>query len=164
MTATRLVDRIEAHFDAHPGASVTTLEGMALWGCTEHTLRESMRALRRRGVGIRCERVYRRRDQPTGRTGMPMTVNVLLTEKLGAILATRVAPIFKPGTRLAIIARTPGNDAADVLVTDDGLDDLIALLQRSKDREEVKPPAGYTAEELDRDNPFNAWMRPPQAP
>ena len=38
------------------------------------------------------------------------------------------------------------------------LDSLIALLQRSKAREEPKPPAGYTAEELERDNPFNAWM------
>lgn len=172
MTATRLIDRIESFYDANPGASVTTLEGMARWGCTEHTLRESMRALRRRGVGIRCERVYRRRDQPTGRTGM--TVDQMLLGKLSAVLATRVAPIFLPGTKLAILARTPGDDRADVLVTDDDIDDLIALLQRSKAREEVKPPlrqptpdsrpllppAGYTAEELERDNPFNAWMHP----
>lgn len=158
MTATRLIDRIEAFYDANPGASVTTLEGMARWGCTEHTLRESMRALRRRGVGIRCERVYRRRDQPVGRTAMPNPVDMMLLEKLGAVLAARVAPLFKPGTRLAIIARTPGNDLADVLVTDDNIDSLIALLQRSKAREEVKPPAGYTTEELERDNPFNAWM------
>lgn len=89
---------------------------------------------------------------------MPNPVDMMLLEKLGAVLAARVAPLFKPGTRLAIIARTPGNDLADVLVTDDNIDSLIALLQRSKAREEVKPPAGYTTEELERDNPFNAWM------
>lgn len=82
---------------------------------------------------------------------MPYPVEAMLTEKLGAVLATRVAPIFKPGTRLAIIARQPGNDEADVLVTDDDIDSLIALLQRSKAREEIKPPAGYTAEDLERD-------------
>lgn len=158
MTATRLIDRIEAFYDDHPGASLTTLEAMARWGCTEHTLRESMRALRRRGVGIRCERVYRRRDQPVGRTTMPYPVDVMLVERLRAVLATRVAPIFKPGTRLAVIARQPDNDAADVLVTDDDIDSLIALLQRSKAREEIKPPAGYAAEELERDNPYLQWL------
>ena len=89
-----------------------------------------------------------------------MTLDQMLLGKLSAVLATRVAPIFLPGTKLAILARTPGDDRADVLVTDDDIDELIALLQRSKTREEVKPPAGYTAEELERDNPFNAWMRP----
>jgi len=26
------------------------------------------------------------------------------------------------------------------------------------DTDEVEPPAGYTAEELERDNPYNQWM------
>lgn len=158
MTATRLMDRIEAFFEDNPGASVSTREGVARWRCTEHTLRETMRLLRARGVTIRCERVYRRRDQHTGRTHVATPVNEMLTQKLGAILARHVEPVFKPGVKLTIIARTPGNDDADVLVTNDDLDALSALIERSRAREEVKPPAGYTAEELERDNPFNAWL------
>ncbi len=61
-------------------------------------------------------------------------VNVRLNQRLGEILARHVAPIFKPGTRLALIARTPGNDEADVLVTDDDLASLAALIGRSKSR------------------------------
>lgn len=64
-------------------------------------------------------------------------LNRRLNAQLGAILDRHVAPIFKPGTRLAIIARTPGNDEADVLVTDDDIASLAALLERSKAREAV---------------------------
>lgn len=63
--------------------------------------------------------------------------NAKLNATLGSILERHVAPIFKPGTRLALIARTPGNDEADVLVTDDNIDSLVALLERSKARSPV---------------------------
>jgi hypothetical protein len=55
--------------------------------------------------------------------------------KVIGILQRYVEPIFKPGTKFAVIARTPGNDEADVLVTDDSIDALIQLLERSKARE-----------------------------
>lgn len=34
-----------------------------------------------------------------------------------------------------------------------------ALRAQAKLTNALKPPAGYTAEELERDNPHNAWMR-----
>lgn len=51
-----------------------------------------------------------------------------------------IEPIFKPGTRLTLIARTPGNPDADCLVTiETNLDELTALIERSKAREPIKP-------------------------
>jgi hypothetical protein len=60
--------------------------------------------------------------------------NRMLQWKLAGILERHVEPIFKPGTKLTIIARTPGNDEADVLVTSDNLDELAKLIERSKNR------------------------------
>lgn len=60
-----------------------------------------------------------------------------LNNKLGLILQHHVAPIFKAGTRLTIIARTPDNNEADVLVSDDDIDSILALLERSKSRKPV---------------------------
>lgn len=57
-----------------------------------------------------------------------------LNDRLAGILARWVEPIFKPGTKLTIIARTPSNNEADVLVTSDDLDSLAALVERSKAR------------------------------
>lgn len=51
---------------------------------------------------------------------------------------------FDDGTRCKI------NELAD-----DILDDLIAIGAVSS---EPRVPTGYTAEELDRDNPYNQWM------
>lgn len=37
---------------------------------------------------------------------------------------------------------------------------LFPLVKRYlRERADPRPPAGYTAEELERDNPHNAWMR-----
>jgi hypothetical protein len=63
-----------------------------------------------------------------------------LTAQLGTILERHVEPIFKPGTKLTVIARTPGNNEADVLVTNDDINELAALVARSKAREEVPAP------------------------
>lgn len=60
-----------------------------------------------------------------------------LNAMLGNVLARYVEPIFKAGTKLTIIARTPGNSDADVLVTSDDLDAIAELVERSKAREEV---------------------------
>lgn len=64
------------------------------------------------------------------------TINAQLQDRLAGILARNVEPIFKPGTKLTIIARTPGNNEADVLVTSESdLSELQALLTRSASRE-----------------------------
>jgi hypothetical protein len=63
-----------------------------------------------------------------------------LTAQLSTILERHVEPIFKPGTKLTVIARTPGNNEADVLVTNDDINESAALVARCKAREEVPPP------------------------
>jgi hypothetical protein len=66
--------------------------------------------------------------------------NTQLLNRLGYILDKHVAPIFKPGVKLTLTVRTPGDSEADVLVTSEAdLQDVIALLERSKAREVVKP-------------------------
>jgi hypothetical protein len=65
-----------------------------------------------------------------------------LTYKLGSILANHVEPIFKRGTQFTLIARTPGDPDADVLVTSDDLEEVLALLERSKAREVCAPADG----------------------
>lgn len=65
-------------------------------------------------------------------------VNAMLQARLVGVLAKHIEPIFRPGTKFAVIARTPGNDEADVIVTDDDLDALKALIDRSKKREVVR--------------------------
>jgi len=64
----------------------------------------------------------------------PADTNRMLQWKLAGILERHVERIFKPGTKLTIIARTPGNDEADVLVTSDSLNELAKLVERSKTR------------------------------
>ncbi|MGA0610050.1 hypothetical protein [Caldimonas sp. KR1-144] len=61
-----------------------------------------------------------------------------LNERLTTILARYVEPLFKPGTKLTIIARTPDNNEADILVSSDDLDAVIALIERSKHREPIQ--------------------------
>jgi hypothetical protein len=61
-----------------------------------------------------------------------------LNNRLADVLARHVEPIFKRGTRLTIIARTPGNDEADVLVTSDDLESIAALIERSKTRPAIE--------------------------
>lgn len=62
-------------------------------------------------------------------------VKAVLQAALVKVLVQRIEPLFKPGTKFAVIARTPGNDEADVIVTDDDLDAIKALIDRSKTRE-----------------------------
>ena len=64
-------------------------------------------------------------------------INAMLQQKLAGILERHVEPVFKSGTKLTIIARTPGNDEADVLVTSDSIDGIAALVERSRAREET---------------------------
>lgn len=68
---------------------------------------------------------------------MDRDITGILQAKLVSVLVKHIEPIFKPGTKFAVIARTPGNDDADVIVTDDDLESLKALIERSKSREAV---------------------------
>jgi hypothetical protein len=43
--------------------------------------------------------------------------------------------LFVPGMKLTFIARFPGNDEADVLVSDDQIPEIIALARRRADAE-----------------------------
>lgn len=58
----------------------------------------------------------------------------MLHERLGDILNRHVAPLFKDGVKLTLIARTPSNNEADVLITNDTLDGISAILGRTKKR------------------------------
>lgn len=61
-----------------------------------------------------------------------------LNARIGRLLDKHLAPIFKPGTQITFIARTPGNDEADVLVTTErDLNNLVALVLRSVGRAAV---------------------------
>lgn len=53
------------------------------------------------------------------------------------IIDRHISPLFLAGTRFTVIARTPGNNEADVLVSNDDLDELAALIERSKSRPDV---------------------------
>lgn len=64
-----------------------------------------------------------------------MNAKAEIHEALSRILARHVVPLFVPGIKLTILARLPGNDEADVMVSDDGIDELMALIQRSALRE-----------------------------
>lgn len=58
-----------------------------------------------------------------------------LNDRIGNALDRHLAPLFKRGTQLTFIARTPGNDEADVLVTSErDLNDVVALVLRSLGR------------------------------
>lgn len=56
---------------------------------------------------------------------------------LADILARHVEPLFKPGMKVTLIARCPGNDDADALVTSDTLDGIAEVVERSRTRGEL---------------------------
>lgn len=59
--------------------------------------------------------------------------------RVGGVIQSHIEPIFRPGTKFTVIARTPGHPEQDVLVSNDSLDDLAALIERSKSREDIVP-------------------------
>jgi hypothetical protein len=42
---------------------------------------------------------------------------------------------FKPGAKITVLARIPGNDDADMLLTNDDLEQVAAAIERSKTRQ-----------------------------
>lgn len=61
-----------------------------------------------------------------------------LLGELSKILNRYIAPLFLEQMNLTIIARDPSNPEGDVLVTNDDLDGLAALIERSKPREIIR--------------------------
>ena len=45
-----------------------------------------------------------------------------------------IATLFKPGAKLTFIARTPGNDDADMLLTIDDLEEVKKVIERTEAR------------------------------
>lgn len=61
-----------------------------------------------------------------------------LNDRIGDMLTRHLEPMFKRGTKLTFIARTPGNDEADVLVTSErDLSDVVAVVLRSMGRQAI---------------------------
>lgn len=50
----------------------------------------------------------------------------------------RIARLFKPGKKLTLLVRSPGLPDRDFMLTDDNIDEAIAMLERSKQRKDVK--------------------------
>lgn len=48
-----------------------------------------------------------------------------------------ISKLYKPEVKLTFISRHPGNEEGDVLVTNDTLEELTKVLERSKARELV---------------------------
>ena len=69
---------------------------------------------------------------------MSVDFKAKLLHRFAGILGQHVEPLCKPGVRLTLIARFPDNPEADVLVTADDIDSLMALLERSKTRETIR--------------------------
>lgn len=42
----------------------------------------------------------------------------------------RIKPLFKPGVKVAVIIRTPGHEGREVIVTDDDLNEVRAVVIR----------------------------------
>lgn len=54
---------------------------------------------------------------------------------------TQLEKVFVKGTKLTLIARLPGNDEADILLTMDDFDEIAKVVERSKRRPNVGAPA-----------------------
>ena len=61
-----------------------------------------------------------------------MDANVALSVQDCERHLNEMARNFKPGAKLTFIARTPGNDEADFMLTIDDIDEVINLLERRK--------------------------------
>lgn len=58
----------------------------------------------------------------------------------------KLSKIFVKEAKLSFIMRVPGNVEAEMLVTDDDLNELINLIERSKNRNEVKPEPDHVVQ------------------
>ena len=51
-------------------------------------------------------------------------------QQIASAKLEEIAECFKPGAKLTLLVRTPGNDDADFLLTNDDLSEAIKALQR----------------------------------
>lgn len=66
---------------------------------------------------------------------MKDSVKRYVWETLTGIIVKHIEPVFKPDVLITVIVRTPDDDECDVLITADNIDQLQALLERSRSRE-----------------------------
>ena len=60
----------------------------------------------------------------------------------------QIISCFKHGAKIAVIVRTPGDDEADFMLTDDDLDELQKVIERMKGRlPAATPPLPQHSEE-----------------
>lgn len=53
-----------------------------------------------------------------------------LRHRIAEVAEVYIAPMFKPGVRVTIIVRRPSDNEQDVLVSNDNLEDVVALVTR----------------------------------
>lgn len=58
-TGPSLVQRLDDYWMRHPDAALSTRDALQLFGGTAHSLRQAIYLLRRTGVPVRCDRVFR---------------------------------------------------------------------------------------------------------
>ncbi len=62
----------------------------------------------------------------------------LLKSQVIAALMKHIEPLFRDGTEITLIARVPGNNEADILITTErDMEEIKALVERSMKREVV---------------------------
>lgn len=61
-----------------------------------------------------------------------MNLQLAFTAETVSARMDEILACFKRGAKITVIVRTPGNDAADFLMTSDSLDEAITLLERRK--------------------------------
>lgn len=66
MALEQLVDQVATYYEAHPDARLSTQEAAELFQCSAYSLRQAMYLLRRRGMQVRCVRVYQLRRRESG--------------------------------------------------------------------------------------------------
>lgn len=81
-------------------------------------------------------------------------------EQCSALL-NEVAGCFKPGVKLTLVARTPGNNEADFVLTNDSLAQAIAALRR---RTEADRAAAIRGEKTQKKRPCNCMGELDQCP
>lgn len=66
-----------------------------------------------------------------------MTDKLAYARKESAWYMDRILELFKPGKKITILVRDPTDNEADFMMTNDQIPDLVAMLERSKKREET---------------------------
>lgn len=54
----------------------------------------------------------------------------------------QLRPVFQPHCQLTFIMRRPGDDEGDMVISNDDLDELAKVIQRTKARLDAETPGG----------------------